>query len=328
MFLKHFSFFVLIFYIFISGCNNVDYRLPAQISVDDRHLILTIQHLGGVPKSVTIKNNSPTIAKNIVAIFDETQTKSGLSQDASACKEVPPFSSCKLYLIPGLYPYGGDLFSTEPDEEMDEIFYMKGDNTNTIHSKISVLEYGSFFQGGYVFSINPDATRIKILASQKNADYMSASWILPNFPPVLPEDANDFYDGRPNTFAMDHFYAYGTFAARSCADYEIDENGQAPCDEDEEAMCFKGWYLPAICEIAPDPTYCIEATDNIYDNLYLLGKNNLELVTRWSSTVANPITGTAFYAEFALPHSGPLIKIQAAEIPATVRCVRLIEHIL
>lgn len=192
-----------------------------------------------------------------------------------------------------------------------------------------VLDFGSPFQGGLVFSINADATKIKVLANITLANAMNAGWVTPAFSPYLPPEANDFYDGRGNTAAMVDFYAYGTFAALSCANYEVGADNSTPCSDEDDIPCYRDWYLPAICELAPDPIICPIPIDNVYANLYLAGNNNLQTTPRWSSTIVDPNTLPAqiYAATFSVPVPNGLLTPFPADQGAVVRCVRLFEHI-
>lgn len=180
-----------------------------------------------------------------------------------------------------------------------------------------------------MFSINPDATKIKVLATATLANAMNAGWVVPAFSPYLPPEAHDFYDGRGNTKAMVDFYAYGTFAALSCANYEVSADGGTPCSDEDDIPCYREWYLPAICELAPDPFTCPIAVDNIYSNLYLAGNNNLQTSLRWSSTISDPLDPIPkiYAAAFSIPIPNGIIGPTDASASGVVRCVRLFEHI-
>ena len=111
-------------------------------------------------------------------------------------------------------------------------------------------------------------------------------------------------DGAANTITIVNTLGTGTgniYAARLCAEYEVDSQGHTPCDAGN--TCYSDWFLPAI-----DQLNCLYTNRNeiggFSDNGY------------WSSTEQNYYS--SWYQIFIYGDEGPNSKA----VPFKVRCVR------
>ncbi len=182
-----------------------------------------------------------------------TGLPSGSTAHSSCPVELPPDTSCLVLIRPGSRP------SAEPANlsPVPAKLTLRGSNTNVLEVNVSVITYGSFHQGGFVFALD-DKTAItggvsgKVIAT---ADTSPAA----NWSPTATEVAgvsdnslgganscNGAVDGRCNTSRILAQFASGgrDFAAAQCTDSR--EGG------------FADWYLPALCEMG----YSTESTGN------------------------------------------------------------------
>lgn len=99
----------------------------------------------GVPRNITITNNSTTTAFNV-----NYSSTSLLNITPVSCGNIAPNGTCILTITPGPTPSAapGALNPTPI------LLTIKGDNTNTVISEINIVTYGSAYQSGFIFAID------------------------------------------------------------------------------------------------------------------------------------------------------------------------------
>ena len=136
-------------------CSNNNTTL--KVSVDN--LVLSVtgyneygigngQVVSGIPREIIITNDGSATAKNVTYSLSAS-----LPNDAkitSTCNSISPNNTCKLTITPGATPSAavGDLYATPI------ILSIAGSNTDTVKTNLSILAYGSYYQGGYVYAFD------------------------------------------------------------------------------------------------------------------------------------------------------------------------------
>lgn len=173
-----------------------------------------------------------------------TGLPSGSTAHSSCPVELPPDTSCLVLIRPGSRPSAEPANLTPVPAKLT----LRGSNTNVLDVNVSVITYGSFHQGGFVFALD-DKTAITGGVSGKvvaTADTSPAA----NWSPTATEVAgvsdnslaganscNGAVEGRCNTSRILAHFPSGerNFAAAQCADLR--------------GGGFADWYLPALCEM-------------------------------------------------------------------------------
>jgi hypothetical protein len=111
-------------------------------------------------------------------------------------------------------------------------------------------------------------------------------------------------EGAGNTAAIETTLGAGTYAAQLCSAYEIDSQGNTPCQPGN--TCYSDWFLPARSQLAA-----------LYTNRVAVGGFSSNLY--WSSTefAAAPVT-EAWGSDFSIGNPIGLPK----NIAIRARCVR------
>lgn len=193
---------------------------------------LTIQNVGAI-KALDVDSNLLSIL-NVIG-------KGLMVVDNNCPQDLEPNATCTFTFHPSI--------QLKPTK-----FKIHGINTNDVEATITVLDYGSQYQDGYVYALtpyvfgddldknkcNPDTlehcSKIVTLADQKYQGNDKFSWAVSK-PQVL--FIGDYYNGKKNTKALVNSIPriVNSFnAAGFCAQLTT-ENG------------YKDWYLPAICEL-------------------------------------------------------------------------------
>jgi hypothetical protein len=161
-------------------------------------------------------------------------------------------------------------------------------------SQGSAVAIGDSYGGGYVACLNGGLNNL-ITANANNgqADWGST---------IIQTNAISTTDGAANTIAIVNALGAGNYAAKICADYEIDSQGNTPCQPSN--TCYNDWFLSA-----KDQLNCL------YTNkLNIPGFANAGY---WSST-ESAIDG-AWFQNFATGTQSTALKSIAN---LQVRCIR------
>lgn len=245
-------------------------------------------YTSGNARTITITNLGSTNANNV--IYTPSSALPALTTITPAdCGTIPASGgTCVLTITPGATasaaPY--DTNATPI------ILTIGGDNTNSLNPSTSILNYASYYQGGYIFAID-DSTPTTgsiggtVVATQNTTN--SSVWSLasntipgiasnstPNNPsPALPPPppiltgCYGAIDGACNTNNIVTYYTYYNpsmiYSAGNCSTYNIDATGSAPCNS--ESACYTNWYLPAICELGSNGLCGASPPQNIATNL-------------------------------------------------------------
>jgi hypothetical protein len=248
---------------------------------------------------------------------------------AVGCNPLAPGCTCTFTITPG---------GTATPLNQNINVTIRGNNSNVLTTQIAVVDYGSVYQGGIVFSIN-DATSPtgsiggKVISQQDiYVPPLPSNTVFPwdfNASPALI-GASSLTNGATNTnsiiSSIGSCSSYSTcgFAAGVCKTQFPGYNG------------FNDWYLPAICElssqIVADPVLnaCPPAVPiTTVQALRNAGKITLDNFPYWSSTEYNFTPQTQAYAinintTTALAVNKNLVGTPAADLPDT-RCVRVLQ---
>lgn len=260
--------------------------------------------LTGRPRDVRIENNTDIVARNVK--YTPIDLPQGMSIKPLQCGDIKPKETCVLSITPGLN-------SSENAE-----IQVKGDNTVPLSVFVRALTYGSVYQGGYVFAIEDDVTRVsgKVLSlrdqispvpgvvwSSNGRSGRSQDAVFHAIPQVYDDSFHDCdakVDGACNTARIVNYYsrpmqhvpiALKYYAAGVCKQYVTNSQGE-PCTGSE---CLADWYLPAICELdkvsalIPQSIICPANIQNVVTNLSFLSDINCAgpqclAGSYWSST--------------------------------------------
>ena len=112
--------------------------------------------LTGNPRQITITNSSTTTtAHNVTFSAQNTAPASPtIASNATpntACGDIAPLGTCVLTITPTGATPSATAYDLTPTPI---ILTIAGDNTNTLTPTANILTYGSFYEGGYVYSID------------------------------------------------------------------------------------------------------------------------------------------------------------------------------
>jgi hypothetical protein len=242
----------------------------------------------------------------------------------STCGTLSSGASCNLTITPGATPSAavGDTAAAPIT------LSISGSNTNTVTADVSVLTYGSVYQGGYLFSVDdttPSTTAIGGKVLQLSDQSSGILW---------SSDTGGMYDGG--------------------ADIGLSNGSSIPCVGNSEGKCntaqitahyagvnnsyyaaglcqqtiagFSDWYLPAICEWGYDAasvgsgcgTVGAPLIQNIQSNLIDSSAVGLSL-TYWTSTEAAGFPADEAWVQVS---SSPFNAQSLKSSLRPVRCVR------
>ncbi|HBD9375928.1 TPA: DUF1566 domain-containing protein [Legionella pneumophila] len=299
----------------------------------------------GVPRNITITNNSTTTAFNV-----NYSSTSLLNITPVSCGNIAPNGTCILTITPGPTPSAapGALNPTPI------LLTIKGDNTNTVISEINIVTYGSAYQSGFIFAIDdttPPSGSIggKVVALRDQiTDPPGIIWsaqvngttafdpiygIGENSTPTMPQPnagqvagqsaCEGKFDGRCNTNNIVVFYSLPN------------KNPPVPRTLYAAGLCkstidgFNDWYLPSICELGPELILCPPGTTpNIGENLAVLWNASCSGATcirgsYWSSTESSTnYNFLAWFVDFSPLGFTTAIANKGSTI--SVRCIRFL----
>lgn len=187
----------------------------------------------GNPRKISVSNTGTQPALNMAV--DASLLPVGTTVSANTCTgTLATGATCTVTITPAT------TATTLP-----VTLTVSGSNTNTVSTSVSVLAYGSQYQGGYVFALDegtPDTGSVggKVTALAEASPGMT-------WGPLAPVGtATSLTDGAANTNAILTVHSDAvahpatTLAARACAEFT---DG-----------VYTDWYLPAICEMGYDHT--------------------------------------------------------------------------
>lgn len=257
-------------FITLAGGYSLVYSETISLSSSTLSLALSVNNpnknmaLSGKPRTFIIYNKSLSTAENV-----RYTLSMNFPQDASitpkTCGNIAPHSHCIITIKPGSTPSSAPGMTSMPVN-----LTIQGNNTNPLMLKFSILDYGSLYQQGWVFAIDdtPSERRSiagKLAALQDNIhspniwsqDNVLVTGIDETSTNELPSPPNHpgviGCEGALNGMCNSHHIMMQDLqnkATNLCADYTIDEAGHSPCQPGK--ICYKNWYLPAICEMGYD----------------------------------------------------------------------------
>jgi len=279
----------------------------------------------GNPRKITITNTGEGKAAAVGYTIDPALPAGSIISPLS-CGDLEPAESCELTVTPG-----GAVIGEAGEEALPSVLSVSGSNTLTASTNILILDYGSIYQGGYVFAIDdttPDAGSIggKVVDLQDQA-------------PPFPNGVVWSVDGT----AVNGINESSTAGAGSC-----DGNLDGSCNTDRIIGAFLGasaaescfnanssgfadWYLPAICELGHDDanqgsgcgTAAAPLTQNIQSNLVENGDIGEFAGSYWSST---EFSGDPADRAWLHDFTGATTVDADKNILGGVRCVRALSY--
>jgi uncharacterized protein YjdB len=300
-------------------------------SVSDLVLSVTGLTLGstasGQARAITITNTGTLAATNVTV--SSSSLPQGTVMTSTCGSTLSAGSSCRLSVTPGATPSAaaGNVSPTPAT------LSVAGSNTNSINVSVSVLTYGSVYQGGYLFAIDDSTATTGSIGGQVAAladQVSSVPWgdLLvtiygidetstnvspqPNSGQVAGQVAcNGATDGACNSANIAAYEAATSstgFAAAGCA---------------TPISGYVDWYLPAVCQMTYQGPGCGSSSAPIVQNVQSSLVDNgdigaIDSAVHWSSTEdsANPDGG----AWLILPNGSTF---EASKNDAVnVRCVR------
>jgi hypothetical protein len=229
----------------------------------------------GLPRIITITNTGNYTAENLSITMPVWP--SGTTSTTTCGSALAASSSCTIAITPG---YSATSDGTNPcstgTAPVPGVVQVTAKNANTVSANVVILSYGCIYQGGYVYSLDDttantssvggkvttttDQTSSIIWSSNGSggtsfiaiygtSETSTASSPNPSSGQVTGQNAcNGNTDGSCDSNNV--YVYYQTAAANAPIDTSLYATG-----------CCKGtingyndWYLPAICELGPNPT--------------------------------------------------------------------------
>lgn len=283
--------------------------------------------LTGAPRRFTVTNTGLGTAQSVNHTVSPA-LPAGTTL-LSTCATLAPGASCTITVTPGA------TASAAPGDvsPVPVALTIKGANTNTLMPTLQVLDYGSVYQGGYVFAIDDTAPTTgsvggKVAAKVDTAylPWSSNNDAIAGIDEHAVAPCEGAVDGACNTHAVvAHYTALGddptTYAAGACAASTADG--------------FTDWYLPAICESGYDGrgrssgcgTAGAPKLQNMFSNLAENGGVGALAGRHWSSTTVALAAGPFLSAWLQVyPTAGPINSpqggLQRTGNAEVARCVR------
>lgn len=331
----------------LAACDNGSDSNPGTttLAASVSSLVLAVN---GTSRTITITNMGTTTALS-VAYTPTPDFPLGTIVSASTCGTLPPAASCVLTVTPGATPTAavGDV------NPSPVVLSVAGANTNTVSPSITVLDFGSVYQGGYVFAIDdttPDTSSIGgkvaaltnqaaafpngIIWSSNGNSGTSADVVFDNISGIdetsTPSTGtcNGNSDGACDTQVIISQYSPPTTNPAVNLSYYA----AGLCSSTQGG--YSDWYLPAICEMGYDTissgTGCGTASaptlQNMQSNLVDNGDVGGLAGNYWSSTEysANPTAWTLSQI-FATGGASAQSATNKGS-PLGVRCVRVMTN--
>ncbi|QNK66820.1 hypothetical protein [Variovorax sp. PAMC26660] len=251
--------------------------------------------LTGTPRTITITNSGTYEAKAVTYTVSPA-LPSGTTITPSACGPITSGGTCVLTVTPGATP------SAAPTDiaPVPIVLSIQGENTDPIATAVSILAYGSVYQGGYVYSLD-DSTGTTTSAGGKvlALSLASAGEIWGPDGALLVEN---FIDGRAATQAIVAQFPGQASAAKTCMDSTL--GGYAD------------WYLPVIRELTG-------GAQTIFSNLFVPYPGTVSSGSSWladSRHFSNPVsvnTATSYD-----PTHSVIFLMSARSLIYSTRCMR------
>lgn len=271
---------------------------PTTIKITDTSANLILAAAGegsrykkGKPKTLTIQNTGSTDAldvdSNLLSILN-VAVKGLVVVENNCPQNLAPDATCTFTFHPGI-----ELKTTK--------FKIHGINTNKVEATITVLDYGSQYQDGYIYALTPYVFGDDLDQNKCNPDTLEHCSKIVNLaeqntkttlwsqikPPVLL--VGDLYNGLKNTKAIMSYISSNQWGAAPAANY---------CYQLQTKNGYKDWYLPAICEFQSKKngsTICDQNADDIAALLAIVPDDLKQAY--WSSTQVQSIGPNAVYYE-------------------------------
>lgn len=299
-------------------CVSNDTTLSVSVST----LALSVNNTGlntaltGTPRLITITNTG-VVAASDVTYSPSPALPSGTTISPASCGAIAAFDACVLTITPGATPSAasGDTSPTPIT------LSISGANTNTLTPTVTVVTYGSVYQGGYVYAVDDTTPNtgsiggkvaaltdqsagliwssdgsgavsyVAILGIDDLSTPLSPSPTSPSYPPGTPTyvACNGNSDGACNTSNIVSYYNFNR-ASGGPAPTPLDQYAAALCTATISGE--RDWYLPAICEEGYDEigggangcgTQASPTIQNMLSNLFDAGVGGLS-GEYWSST--------------------------------------------
>lgn len=251
--------------------------------------------LTGTPRTITITNSGTYEAKAVTYTVSPA-LPSGTTITPSACGPITSGGTCVLTVTPGATP------SAAPTDiaPVPIVLSIQGENTDPIATEVSILAYGSVYQGGYVYSLD-DSTGTTSSAGGKvlALSLASAGEIWGPDGALLVEN---FIDGRAATQAIVAQFPGQASAAKTCMDSTL--GGYAD------------WYLPVMRELTG-------GAQTIFSNLFVPYPGTVSSGFSWladSRYFSNPVsvnTATSYD-----PKQSAIFFMSARSLIYSTRCMR------
>jgi len=297
--------------------------------------------LTGNPRKIIITNTGASTAFDVTYSIS-TALPSGTTITPGTCGTISPGATCELSITPGASDGASAMI-------------VSGSNTNTLHSDIDVLTYGSTYQSGYIFAVDDTTPNTESMGGKITALEDQASAGAPSNP-----------NGSQWTFDLVAVYAISITSTPSNPIPNVNNTeGQSACYGARDGSCnttnilayydtesgassntyaagrclgnidgYSDWVLPAICQLgygnqlayacgsqsAPTVQQNIQTT--LIDNGNL---GNFQEGYYWSSTQGDPSANTrAHYKSFITSNSflGGTTKNNSFG----VRCIRDLDY--
>lgn len=291
----------------------------------------------GQARTITITNTGSNTAFNIAPTVSPA-LPAGTSLTPTSCATLAPSASCLFTVTPGSTPSAAPG-NTNPTPITVSIH---GTNTNTVSPAVSILDYGSFWEGGFLFAIFDSAAASNsvdgaiaaptdqalpfpsgIIWSSNGSGGASGNAVFDNIPGIY-QDSNSpcvgRSDGACNSSQITTFYNSinpSFYAAGLC---KATIGG------------FNDWYLPSICELGYDRTSngttCgsqgTPLRQNMQSNLVDNGDiGGLSGAVYYSSTEVSAAPSNTVWTQLFATGGTSNQTARTKDFPLAVRCVRL-----
>ncbi|WP_171914210.1 hypothetical protein [Paraburkholderia xenovorans] len=296
--------------------------------------------LTGNVRSFLVSNTSSNLATNVAATAP-TPMPSGTTIMTTCAGSLPPGGTCTVTITPGSTPTAapGD---TNP---VPAAITVSGSNTNNVQVAISVLTYGSVYQGGYVFAVD-DTTLSTGSISGKVAALTDSAAAYPNgiiwsssgtpgatsyssIPGITETSTsaagcNGKTDGACNTAAIVTNYS----SPATTPSINLSYYAAGLCKATING--FSDWYLPSLCEMGYSSGTCGTSSAPLLQNIQSSLVDS-DVVTNisgyyWSSTELSFLPANIAWFQIFAQGGGSAQGDIDKSTPLGVRCARAITN--